>query len=249
MKSRFMVFGRHQIAIWILLLLSILSFILPIPSSAGNESNAGDELISLKVKDEPLGNVLNKISTATGYDISLDNKWQNYRVTASLEDISLHEGLKRILRDLNSAIIYTSGRKIKIVIYDKTAPEPSFHAPPVGQPPDQEPPIQRPSYRPGRQRHPFPTSPPIEKGNRTQLNEEPSDNAVISDQESESVASDSEGEEITTPESVEPDPREKTIELEDKSSEKNPEQDIQTEQTSGGETDHSRDDEDTGNMN
>lgn len=249
MKSRFMVFARHQIAVLILLLLSILSFISPIPSSAGNESNAGDELISLKVKDEPLGNVLNKISTATGYDISLDNKWQNYRVTASLEEVSLHEGLKRILRDLNSAIIYTSERKIKIVIYDKTASEESSYAPPVEQPSDQGPAIQRPSYRPWRQRHPLPTSPPVEKENRTQPDEEPSDNAVVSDQESESGATDSEGEEITTPESLEPDAKAKTIEPEDKSSEKNPEQDIQTEPTSDGETGNSRDDEDTGNMN
>jgi type II secretory pathway component GspD/PulD (secretin) len=121
MKHYVSVFAHHYIALIILLFFATLSLFLPISSSAANETNAGDELISLTVKDEPLGDVLYKVSIATGYDISLDNKWQNYRVTASLEEVSLHKGLKRILRNLNSAIIYVSSKKIKIIIYDKTA--------------------------------------------------------------------------------------------------------------------------------
>ncbi|MFO7554011.1 MAG: hypothetical protein R6W88_02290 [Desulfobacterales bacterium] len=219
MKRHFMAFSRHYTALMILLLLAMLSLIFPIPSSAGNESKAGDELISLKVKDEPLGNVLNKISVATGYDISLDDKWRNYRVTASLEEVSLHEGLKRILRNLNSAIIYVSSKKIQIIIYDKTASEDTSYAPPAGQPPDRTPPSQRPSSRPLRQRQPLPTPQAIEKENRTKPDEEPTDNAVVSDQESETGTPDSEGEEITKPESFEPDPNERTDkDLEDKSS-------------------------------
>jgi hypothetical protein len=81
------------------------------------------ELISMTIEDEPLGDVLKKISMATGYEFSLDDSWQSYRVTASLEKVSLHKGLKRILRNLDNAIIYGSDRKIKIIIYDKTAPE------------------------------------------------------------------------------------------------------------------------------
>jgi type II secretory pathway component GspD/PulD (secretin) len=120
----------------------MLSLILPIVSSAGNETNTADELISLTVKDEPLEDVLKKVSIATGYEISLDNKSQSYRVTASLEEVSLHKGLKQILRNLNNVIIYGSSKKIKIIIYDKTTPEgvssapstdKSFHRTPVYQ--------------------------------------------------------------------------------------------------------------------
>jgi len=209
MKRYSMAFSCHHIALMILLLLAMLSLIFPIPSSAGNESKAGDELISLKVKDEPLGNVLNKISVATGYDISLDDKWQNYRVTASLEAVTLHEGLKRILRNLNSAIIYVSSKKIQIIIYDKTASESTTYAPPVGHPPDRIPPSQRPSARPWRQRQPLPTPQAIEKEDSTRHDEEPADTAVGSDQESETGTPDSE-EEITKPEQLESDPNEET---------------------------------------
>ena len=100
----------------------MLSLILPIVSSTGNETNTADELISLTVKYEPLEDVLKKVSMATGYEISLDNKWQSYRVTASLEEVSLDKGLKQILRNLNNVIIYGSSKKIKIIIYDKTTP-------------------------------------------------------------------------------------------------------------------------------
>jgi hypothetical protein len=55
--------------------------------------------------------VLKKVSMAAGYEISLDNKWQSYRVTVSLEEVSLHKGLKQILRNLNNAIIYDSNKK------------------------------------------------------------------------------------------------------------------------------------------
>jgi len=114
-------FVRYRIALIILLFHATLYLFLPISSSVANETDVGEELISLTVKDEPLGDVLYKVSMDTGYDISLEDKWQNYRVTASFKEISLHKGLKRILKDLNSAIIYVSNKKIRIIIYDKTA--------------------------------------------------------------------------------------------------------------------------------
>jgi len=129
MKHYFNVFAHHHIALIILLFLATLSLFLSISLSAANETDAGDELISLTVKDEPLEDVLYKVSKATGYDISLDNKWQSHLVTASLEKVSLHKGLKRILRNLNYVIIYGSDQKIKIIIYDKTASEGVSSAP------------------------------------------------------------------------------------------------------------------------
>lgn len=81
------------------------------------------ELITMVIEDEPLGDVLLKIAMATGYEFSLDDSWRDYRVTASLEKVSLPRGLKQILKNLDNAIIYGSDRKIKIIIYDKTSPK------------------------------------------------------------------------------------------------------------------------------
>jgi len=228
MKHYFSVFTDQPIVFTIILFLAIFFLMLPVASSAGNKTNAGDELISLTVKDEPLGDVLYKVSMATGYDISLDNKWQNYRVTASLEEVSLHKGLKRILKNLNSAIIYVSSKKIKIIIYDKTAPEGPSLAPSTDQSFERTPVSQRRPYRPSEHHPPNPQA--IEKEDSSGTNEEPSDNSIVTDQESETSTPDTEGEEKTKPESLKSDPNEGTNkDLEEKSSEERSENDNQTE--------------------
>ena len=181
MKHYFSVFAHHHIALIILLFFATLSLFLPISLSAANETDAGDELISLTVKDEPLGDVLYKVSMATGYDISLDNKWQNYRVTASLEEVSLHKGLKRILRNLNSAIIYVSSKKIKIIIYDKTASEEASYPPSAEKSLDRTPVSQRRPYPPSEHRPP--TSQAIVNKDSSGIDEDTSDNPVVSDNE------------------------------------------------------------------
>lgn len=226
MKHNVGVFKPPHIALITCLFFIALSLFLP--SSSWTETDAGDELISLTAKNEPLGDVVYKISMATGYDISVDNKWQNYRVTASLEDVSLHKGLKRILRDLNSAIIYVSKKKIRIIIYDKTASEGASLAPSTDQSFERTPGPQRLPYRPSE--HQPPASQAVEKEDSSGINEEPSDTPVVSDRESESSVPDSGGEEKTTSESPKSDPNEgANKDIEDKSSEESTENDNQTE--------------------
>lgn len=206
MKHDFSVFKHQHIALISFLFLAVLSFMFSTSSPAGNETNVGDELISLTVKDEPLGDVLYKVSLATGYDISLDDKWQSYRITASFEEVSLHKGLKRILKNLNSAIIYVSSKKIRIIIYDKTASEGASSAPSTDQSFERTPASQRPPYRPSQYRPS--TSQTIEKEDSLETNEEPSDYTVVPDQELETGSPDTEGEEKAKPESVESDSNE-----------------------------------------
>jgi hypothetical protein len=123
------VFFNQFIAVSFYLFITILVWMSSIASLAGNKTSASDELISLTAKDEPLGYVLKKISMATGYEIDLDHKWQNYLVSVTLDEVPLDKGLKRILKDLNNAIVYVSGKKIKIIIYDKISPEGGTSAP------------------------------------------------------------------------------------------------------------------------
>jgi hypothetical protein len=112
---------RHQhIAACIILFVAMFFLFLAGTSADDSKKGPGDEVISLILRDEPLGDALKKISTATGYEFDVDERWQNYPVTASLEAVSLHKGLKSILKNTNNVIIYGPDRKIKIVIYDKT---------------------------------------------------------------------------------------------------------------------------------
>jgi len=228
MNRYFSVFADHRTALIIFFFLATLSLFFPVSSSAASEIDSGEELISLTVKDEPLGDVLYKVSMATGYDISLDNKWQNYRVTASLEEVPLQKGLKRILKNLNSAIIYVSSKKIKIIIFDKTTSEGASLTPSTDQSFERTPAPQRRPNLPSERRPP--TSQALEKEDSSGINEEPSDIPAVSDQGSETSTPDNEGEENTKSESLIAGPNEGTNkDLEDKSSEESPENDNQTE--------------------
>jgi len=79
--------------------------------------------ISLEVKNQPLGDVLKKISLDTGFKFKLNDQWRIHPVVnVTMKNISLHRGLKIILKGLNHAIIYESGKSIKIAIYGKVEP-------------------------------------------------------------------------------------------------------------------------------
>lgn len=246
MKHYFSVFTHQHIALNIFLFLTMLSLILPIATTAGNETNTADELISLTVKDEPLGDVFKKVSMATGYEISLDNKWQSYRVTASLEEVSLHKGLKRILRNLNNVIIYGSSKKIKIIIYDNTAPEGVSSAPSSDKSFDRTP-VSRPrSYHPPVTQ--LPSSQVFEKEDGSENKEESSDKPDVSGQESETSASVSEGEEKTKSKKLKIEANEgANTDSQEKSTGESLEQDNQTESASSEETEQSEGAESTDN--
>jgi hypothetical protein len=140
----------------------------------------------------------------------------------------LHKGLKRILRNLNSAIIYVSSKKIKIIIYDKTTTEDASLSPSTDKSFERTPDSQR---RPGRpSEHRPPTSQAIVNKDSSEIDEDTSDNPVVSDRESETSTPDSEGEEKTEPESLKAEPDEGTNkDFGNKSSEERPENNNQTE--------------------
>lgn len=78
--------------------------------------------ISLKIKNQPLGDVLKKITLDTGYKFELIDQGGIYLVNVSIENMPLHRGLKLILQGLNHSIIYESDKTIKIMVYGKVDP-------------------------------------------------------------------------------------------------------------------------------
>jgi len=90
-----------------------------IPTSAIGDNSVADEIISLNVTGRPLHEVLEDISIAADCQFSIDESWQDYPVTASFDNEPLYRGLKLILRDINTAVIYGADRTIKIIVYDE----------------------------------------------------------------------------------------------------------------------------------
>lgn len=97
--------------------LSILSINVHTIHNAMGQVSREEPYISLIVKNKPLGDVLKKISADTGYKFKLNNQWSGYLVSATLENMPLHQVLKRILGRLSHTIIYDSDKSIHIVIY------------------------------------------------------------------------------------------------------------------------------------
>jgi len=88
----------------------------PLPCwSANKELNP--VVFSLNVKDEPLKEALKKISKSTGYRITVSENWASLPVTAQLKNLTVEEGLKRLLKGLNhSLVIQDIEKKISIKI-------------------------------------------------------------------------------------------------------------------------------------
>lgn len=106
-----------------------------------------DPLINITAANQPLGQVLDQITGETGYQFDIDPKWENHRVSATLNDISLERGLKRLLRSLNHSIIWESDNTITIVVYGKSEPgrdqgAVSYASPPQEVPEEPEPEIE-----------------------------------------------------------------------------------------------------------
>ena len=103
----------------------ILLFVPQINAHAGDTSiettnqMPEERPITIRVQNEPLSQVLDKIGDETGFTFSVDVQWKTYPVSVSLYKTPLHKGLKRILANLNNVIIYESNNKVKIVILGK----------------------------------------------------------------------------------------------------------------------------------
>lgn len=94
-----------------------------------------DPLITLTAQNEPLGNVLETIARDTGYRFNLNRKWKDHPVSATIGNLPLEQGLKRLLRSLNYSIVWESDRVVTIMVFGKADPsrpssDISFASPP-----------------------------------------------------------------------------------------------------------------------
>jgi hypothetical protein len=107
---------------WIyLILLACMFSIVFVPRSSGADSDPERESVTINVMDEPLNQVLGKISKASGYEIVFDEKWGNMPVSLSFENEPLDKALNRVLANLNHAVIWNEvERKISIFISGET---------------------------------------------------------------------------------------------------------------------------------
>jgi hypothetical protein len=103
------------------------------------QESAAEPLVSLTVINKPLGDALASISRNTGYQLYVNEPWQEYPVSAAINEQPLEKGLKRLLNALNHTILWKADKSIKIIVYGEIAPDNygsaiSFSAPPQAVP-------------------------------------------------------------------------------------------------------------------
>jgi hypothetical protein len=83
-----------------------------------------EPVVSITSTNEPLKNVLDEISKATGYKIEITKGWEHKPITVNIQDLPLDKSLRKVIRALGrqSNIIVTceNTRTIKIKIFDTT---------------------------------------------------------------------------------------------------------------------------------
>lgn len=108
-----------KISFYTLVVLSLLFFRTHYVQQALGAQSQNEPHVSLKVKNLPLDQVLNKLAQDTGFAFQINHQWKTYPVNASIEAQPLHQALKQILRGLNHTIIYEPDKTIKIMVYGK----------------------------------------------------------------------------------------------------------------------------------
>jgi|GEM_PF-3496521 len=122
-------------------------------AAAAERVDPTEQLISIEAQNEPLGQVLDQITRDTAYTFIVDEQWRTYPVRTAFQDLSLNDGLKRILSNLNHVIVYESADEIRITIYGQATPRTGGGSSPRSYEPSVVP-IQPPESMPDEQESP-----------------------------------------------------------------------------------------------
>jgi hypothetical protein len=86
-------------------------------------------VFSITSTNEPLYEILAKISKTTGYQIEITKGWENKSLTANLDNFTLEEGIKEIIRLIGrpnyAMTMNDSMKKVEIKIFDASTGYPS----------------------------------------------------------------------------------------------------------------------------
>ncbi len=104
----------------ILLVVCVLLGAVVRPSTA--QPPSGDPVITLSVENQALGDVLDMITTETGYQFNLSESWQGFPVSANIDALPLEQALNRLLRNLNHTLVWESDKVITVTVFGEVKP-------------------------------------------------------------------------------------------------------------------------------
>ena len=93
-------------------------------TSFGSQKGSELPVFSLSAKEEPLRKVLDKISIASGYEITLNGASGDLPVSVTFKNATLDEALKRVLANLDYVAVWDEeDKKISLTTYSLGGPK------------------------------------------------------------------------------------------------------------------------------
>lgn len=102
-----------------------ISFLIwfPTPHSLAAERESEEGVFSIRAANEPLREVLKKISKASGYEIRFNTQFADDRVSIQLDNVTLNEAIARVLKAYNHLSLWDdTNKEIKLLIFKNDSP-------------------------------------------------------------------------------------------------------------------------------
>jgi hypothetical protein len=111
---------KKRIFLFLLLLSLVGGHLVSLPCWGADITGSEGPVFSLGMENKPLINVLDHISNVTGYEITVNEAWANAPLTATLNDVTVEEGLRKIIERLGRLsyliVTYKESKRIEILI-------------------------------------------------------------------------------------------------------------------------------------
>ena len=83
-----------------------------------------DKNITMEAKNQPLSQVLHRLSQSTGYTFAYNEQWADLNISVKVVNLGMDKTIRKILSNHNFAILYETDKNIRIMIYDDTGETP-----------------------------------------------------------------------------------------------------------------------------
>ena len=117
--------STKNLTVILILFLLAFGFLLPHPfhQSLSAEDINVNKVFSISAVNEPLREVLKKISKASGYEIRFNTQYATERISIQLDDVTLNESLKRVLQAYNYMTLWDDENNIiTLLIFKESGP-------------------------------------------------------------------------------------------------------------------------------
>ena len=119
MRIKKKIIDTAPILLFLFLVTIVWNTLVLLPCRGADKGPKGP-VFSLDIKNKPLNHVLEHISRETGYEITVNEAWASTPLTATLNNVTVEDGLKKVIETLGRLsyliITHKESKKIEILL-------------------------------------------------------------------------------------------------------------------------------------